>query len=73
MQKIFSRRYSSLISYISLKPSKEIFQTVLLETGIRAEETFFIDDSAANCKTAESLGIHTYTPKDQEDWGHIFK
>lgn len=56
-----------------LKPSKEIFQTVLLETGIRPEETFFIDDAAANCRTAESLGIHTYTPKDQEDWGHIFK
>jgi haloacid dehalogenase superfamily, subfamily IA, variant 3 with third motif having DD or ED len=56
-----------------LKPSKEIFETVLTETGIRPEETFFIDDSPANCKVAESLGIHTYTPKDQEDWGHIFK
>lgn len=56
-----------------LKPSKEIFETVLMETGIRPEETFFIDDSVANCKMAESLGIHTYAPKDQEDWRHIFK
>jgi len=56
-----------------LKPSKEIFETVISDTGIRPEETLFIDDSTANCKMAESLGIHTYTPKDQEDWGHIFK
>jgi len=56
-----------------LKPSKEIFETVLKVTGIRPEETFLIDDSVANCKMAESIGIHTYTPKDQEDWGHIFK
>lgn len=56
-----------------LKPSEEIFHTVLTETGINPEETFFIDDSKANCEVAESLGIHTYTPKDQENWGHIFK
>ncbi|BEG99924.1 HAD family hydrolase [Bacteroides sedimenti] len=56
-----------------LKPSKEIFETVMAVTGIQPEDTFFIDDSEANCITAQSLGIHTYTPKAHEDWGHIFK
>ena len=33
-------------------------------------ETLFIDDSEANCRTAEALGISTYTPKAHEDWRH---
>jgi FMN phosphatase YigB (HAD superfamily) len=42
-----------------------------LPTGM--EETFFIDDAPANCQTAQSLGISTYTPEAGEDWGHLFK
>ncbi len=56
-----------------LKPSKEIFEMMLHKTGISPEETFFIDDAEANCKMAESFGIHTYMPLPEEDWGHIFK
>lgn len=55
------------------KPDKEIFQKVLEDTGINPEETFFIDDSAENCRTAEALGISTYQPKAGEDWSHLFK
>ncbi|NDV57658.1 HAD family phosphatase [Bacteroides sp. 519] len=54
------------------KPSAAIFQTVLNETDIIPGETFFIDDSPANCETAEILGIATYTPKPGEDWSHLF-
>ena len=44
--------------------------TFLDETGILPNETLFIDDSEANCRTAEALGISTYTPKAHEDWRH---
>lgn len=52
------------------KPDADIFQKVLDETGILPNETLFIDDSEANCRTAEVLGISTYTPKAHEDWRH---
>lgn len=55
------------------KPGTGIFQTVLNETDILPGETFFIDDSPANCETAEVLGISTYTPTQGEDWRHLFK
>jgi putative hydrolase of the HAD superfamily len=32
------------------------------------EETLFIDDSETNVKVAQSLGIHTLCPHDNEDW-----
>ena len=32
----------------------------------------FIDDAVPNCRTAESLGFHTYTPQPREDWSHLF-
>lgn len=54
------------------KPDIEIFQKVLDETGILPKETLFIDDSEANCRSAEALGISTYTPAASEDWGHLF-
>ena len=52
------------------KPDADIFRKVLDETGILPNETLFIDDSEANCRTAEALGISTYTPKAHEDWRH---
>jgi len=55
------------------KPGSEIFQEVLNETDIIPNETLFIDDSSANCETAEILGISTYTPQPGEDWRHLFK
>lgn len=56
-----------------LKPDREIFSAVLNDAGIDPKETFFIDDSEANCTTAASLGISTYTPKAGEDWSPLFK
>lgn len=54
------------------KPDVAIFRKVLDDTGIDPKETFFIDDSAANCRAAEILGISTYTPQAGEDWSHLF-
>ncbi|SFE45630.1 HAD family hydrolase [Spirosoma endophyticum] len=39
------------------KPSPEIYQHVLTEAGLVAQETAFFDDNAANIRTAAELGI----------------
>jgi glucose-1-phosphatase len=40
-----------------MKPSPDIYQRVLAETGIVAEETAFLDDNPANVAAAATLGI----------------
>lgn len=50
-----------------VKPSMEIFSQVVNEACINAEETLFLDDSAANCSAAESMGIKTMLV-GKEDW-----
>ncbi|MDR0940093.1 MAG: HAD family phosphatase [Mediterranea sp.] len=64
-------------SYLSfqmgmMKPDTDIFKAVMLDAGITAGETFFIDDSPLNCQAAQSLGMATYTPMPGEDWSHLF-
>lgn len=51
-----------------LKPSPAIFEEVIRRTGIRPEETLFIDDGARNVATAESLGFRTYCPPTNGKW-----
>ena len=68
----FDRIYLSYQLKI-IKPDTEIFQAVLADAGLTPEETLFIDDAEANCRTARSLGIHTYTPQAHEDWRHLFQ
>lgn len=51
-----------------VKPDKEIFVRTLREAGIRAEETLFIDDSAANCRSAEELGINVMHVSCGDEW-----
>ena len=53
------------------KPSPEIYRHVLTEANIRAEETAFFDDNAANIRAAEELGIravHVQPPKTILDY-----
>ena len=56
----------------SSKPHAEIFEKMVADAGIKAEETLFIDDSPANIKTAQELGFKTYLAKPFEDFTHIF-
>lgn len=67
----FEKAYLSFEMQMA-KPEPEIFKAVIEDAGIDPKETFFIDDSEINCKTAEELGIQTYTPKAGEDWSHLF-
>ena len=56
-----------------VKPNADIFEYVLKDAGIDPEETLFLDDAVPNCRTAEALGIRTYSPQPREDWSHLFK
>ena len=42
------------------KPTSAIYQFVLEENGLKAEETFFIDDTQENTHAAEKLGIRCW-------------
>lgn len=42
------------------KPSEEIYKFVLDENKLKPEETFFIDDSEENTRTARDLGIKVW-------------
>ena len=68
----FNRIYLSYELHM-LKPCADIFEYVIQDAGILPEETLFIDDAIPNCKTAESLGLRTYTPTPKEDWSHLFQ
>lgn len=39
------------------KPNAEIYEFVLTENGLKAEETFFIDDTHGNTEAAEKMGL----------------
>jgi putative hydrolase of the HAD superfamily len=55
-----------------VKPHADIFEYVIKDAAIVPEESLFIDDALPNCRTAESLGFHTYMPEAREDWRHLF-
>lgn len=50
--------YSSKIGY--RKPNKDIYEFVLAEAGLLAEDTIFIDDSINNIEAAAAVGILTH-------------
>lgn len=68
----FDRIFLSCDLHLS-KPDIKIFEKVLQKTEIKPEETLFIDDSEANCKAAEKLGISTFCPQTGNDWLVLFK
>ena len=53
------------------KPDPQIFRNILERTGIRAEETLFLDDGSANTAAARDLGFVTYKPLNGEDWREV--
>lgn len=56
------------------KPNRDIFEFVLKENGLKAQDCLFIDDNADNIKTANALHINTWhiNPKT-EDITTLFK
>ena len=55
------------------KPDKAIFEKVLSNANLLAEETLFIDDSEANCKAAQEVGIHAHHYHVGDDLSKIFE
>ena len=51
-----------------MKPAPEIFRIMLAGQDALPEETLFIDDSPTNVRAAQSLGIRTLCPHNNEDW-----
>jgi putative hydrolase of the HAD superfamily len=50
------------------KPDPLIFEKMICDSGIRPEESLFIDDGPHNIKTAQDLGFRTYLALNGEDW-----
>ena len=55
------------------KPDKAIYEKVLQDANLLAEETLFIDDSEANCKAAEEVGIHAHHYHIGDDLSKVFE
>lgn len=56
------------------KPDKEIFEFVLAENNLIAEETLFVDDTKENTDAAKLLNIHTWNiDETTEDVVDLFK
>lgn len=55
---VFEKLYLSFEMKKS-KPGKAIFEQLLSDAGIKAEETLFVDDAAANVDTAREIGFKT--------------
>lgn len=56
---------------LALKPSAAIFEYTAKKLGIDPGETLFLDDSAANCEAAVSLGWHAAHVKPGREFTHI--
>lgn len=50
------------------KPDREIFMHMIQDSGMKPEETLFVEDGSANIATARRLGFATYRPENGEDW-----
>ena len=49
-------------------PDAELFNEVLRQTGIRAEDSIFIDDLPENCEAARSVGTQAFPNTNFDDW-----
>ena len=67
LENLFHKVYYSYQMNMS-KPDANIFLALLKDAGIKPEETLFLDDSPANIKAAESLGIESWLIEDPNAW-----
>jgi putative hydrolase of the HAD superfamily len=67
LDKLFDKLYYSYEMGMS-KPNTIIFDTVLKDANIKAEETLFLDDGALNVKAARTLGIESWLVEYPDQW-----
>ena len=53
---------------VSLSQIVKFLIAWVLDSGIRPEETLFVDDGKNNIVVGQELGFHTYQPLNGEDW-----
>ena len=68
----FEKTFLSFEMHLA-KPDKAIFEKMLEDANLLAEETLFIDDSEANCKAAAEVGIHAHHYHIDDDLSKIFE
>ena len=68
----FEKTFLSFEMHLA-KPDKAIFERMLEDANLLAEETLFIDDSEANCKAAAEVGIHAHHYHIGDDLSKIFE
>ena len=66
MQDFFDKCYLSYEMGM-VKPDVEIFEALLADAQVKAEECLFLDDGKKNIDTAAALGIQTYWVKPDEN------
>ena len=54
------------------KPDSRIFKLAIKESGVKPEETLYIDDSKDNCEAAAKEGLKTFLSKGGGDWMELF-
>jgi putative hydrolase of the HAD superfamily len=59
LEPLFHKTYYSHLMKMR-KPDPEIYEYVLNQNNLKADETIFLDDNAANLKGAASVGIQTF-------------
>jgi glucose-1-phosphatase len=70
LDQLFTKAYYSHKAGLR-KPEKDIFEFVLKDAGIKAEETLFIDDSWNNIETAKAMGFKTHLLLPGETIGQL--
>lgn len=55
------------------KPNADIFEALLSDAGVQAEECLFLDDGPKNIEQAGQLGIQTYLVDPHEDLSFLLK
>ena len=68
----FEKTFLSFEMHLA-KPDKAIFEKMLEDANLLAEETLFIDDSEANCKAAAEVGIHAHHYHIGDDLSKTFE
>ena len=71
MEDYFDRMFLSF-ELRSLKPGREIYEKMIAMSGMRPEESLFLDDSEVNVNVARELGFSVYKPEVGEDFAPIF-
>lgn len=66
LNELFDKLYLSCEMGLT-KPSEAIFEALLSDAGLTAEECLFLDDGPKNIETAQRMGFQTYFVKQGED------